>query len=326
MRILVTGVAGFIASSTAERLLERGHSVTGMDCFTDYYARDIKEKNIQLLKEHPDFNFLEQDILAADLGRLLGDADAVFHAAAQAGVRASWGRDFDIYVRNNIQATQALLEAARETATPRRFVYASSSSVYGDAVRYPVTEDLAPQPVSPYGVSKLAAEHLCRLYWKNHGIPTVSLRYFTVYGPRQRPDMGFHKFIRAMLSDQELVIYGNGEQTRDFTFIADAVAANVAALEAPDTVAGLVCNIGGGDNVTLNQALEMLESITGKKAVRRFIEKQKGDVVHTFADISRAREALNFEPKVKLEQGLAEQVAWMEKQKYESRHSGNISR
>ena len=310
MKVLVTGAAGFIASSTSELLLEQGHQVIGVDCFTDYYSRDIKERNLEMLLKTSGFEFLEKDLLDLDLVAELKKVDAVYHAAAQAGVRASWGRDFDIYVRNNIQSTQRLLEAAKAQPVDR-FVYASSSSVYGDAVKYPVTEDMKPQPVSPYGVSKLDAEHLCYLYWKNFGVPTVSLRYFTVFGPRQRPDMGFHKFIRAMLNGDEITVYGDGKQTRDFTFISDITAANAGALTAPDSALGGAYNIGGGGNVTLNDVFDMLEHAVGEPPKLKYIEKQKGDVLHTYADISRARDALGFDPKFSLEQGLALEVEWM---------------
>lgn len=310
MKILVTGVAGFIGSSTAEKLIADGHAVTGIDCFTDYYSRDIKERNIETLRNSTKFTFIEQDINSVDLKALLSSVDAVYHAAAQAGVRASWGRDFDIYIRNNIRATQMLLEAARETPV-QRFVYASSSSVYGDAVRYPVTEDLPPQPVSPYGVSKLAAEHLCYLYAKNFGVPTVSLRYFTVYGPRQRPDMGFHKFIKAMLAGDEITIYGDGAQTRDFTFISDIVAANAAALHAPDAALGRTFNIGGGANVPLIDTIRLIGRVAGIEPRLQFIENQKGDVRHTHADISQAAQALGYNPEVKLDQGLEREIEWI---------------
>src|SRR5713101_2670855 len=220
---LVTGVAGFVASTLAEKLLARGDVVIGMDCFTDYYSRSIKESNLDRLRNQSRFVFHSADLLELDLPSLLagkvsgqasstGPVDYVFHLAAQAGVRASWGRSFDIYTRNNILATQRLLEAAKQVP-PWKFVYASSSSIYGDAETYPTAEHLTPHPVSPYGVTKLAGEHLCALYWRNYKVPTVSLRYFTVYGPRQRPDMAFHRFITAMQQEREIEIYGDGEQT-----------------------------------------------------------------------------------------------------------------
>src|SRR6266446_883715 len=223
MRALVTGAAGFIGSTLAEQLLADGADVVGLDSFTDYYPRALKERNLMTAKRHPRFRFVESRIQDADLRSLLADRTHVFHLAAQAGVRKSWGRDFSIYTVNNIEATQVLLEAACGMRSLERLVYSSSSSVYGDSVPLPMREDALPQPVSPYGVSKLAAEQLCYLYFANFGVPTVSLRYFTVYGPRQRPDMGFHKFLRAPIRAEPIRLYGDGEQTRDFTYVHDAV-------------------------------------------------------------------------------------------------------
>ena len=307
MRCLVTGAAGFIGSHIAEALIERGHEVVGIDCFTDYYARDIKESNLTSLRDSRRFRMVEADLLEYDLKRLLEGVDVIYHEAAQAGVRASWGQSFRIYTENNIRATQRLLEATRNLPL-KRFVYASSSSIYGDAEELPVTETALPQPVSPYGVSKLAAEHLCHLYWVNYGVPTVALRYFTVYGPRQRPDMGFHKFIRALLGGDEIVIYGDGNQTRDFTFVSDAVTANLACIGAE--VTGRVFNIGGGSRVSVNHVLDVLQQISGLKARLRYIEDQKGDVRDTHADTSRARDALGFNPSVTIEEGLRAELEW----------------
>lgn len=308
LRCVVTGCAGFIGSHLSEALVAQGHEVVGIDCFTDYYPRAAKEANLAALLDSPHFTFIEADLLEYDLGRLLEGTDCVYHQAAQAGVRASWGQNFAIYTQNNVLATQRLLEAAKDRPL-RRFVYASSSSIYGDARQLPVTEETLPQPVSPYGVSKLAAEHLCRLYRVNFGVPTVSLRYFTVYGPRQRPDMGFHRFLRALLTDGEITLYGDGEQTRDFTFVSDAVAANLACLDAE--VSGEVFNIGGGSRVSINRVLAILEAISGKKPRVRRIGKQKGDVRDTFADTSRAREALGFRPSVSIEEGLRRELEWL---------------
>ena len=307
MRCVVTGCAGFIGSHLSEALIARGHLVVGVDCFTDYYPRNIKEANLSALLASPSFSFREVDLLDCDLEGLLEGVDAVFHEAAQAGVRASWGQNFRVYTENNVLATQRLLEAARG-ASLRRFVYASSSSVYGDARQLPVSEEALPIPVSPYGVTKLAAEHLCHLYRVNFGVPTVSLRYFTVYGPRQRPDMGFHRFIKAIMAGDEIVVYGDGNQTRDFTFVSDAVAANLACLESD--AAGQVFNIGGGSRTSVNRVLQILEEISGQKPRVRRIEIQKGDVRHTFADTSRARQTLGFQPTVSLEEGLLRQFEW----------------
>jgi nucleoside-diphosphate-sugar epimerase len=308
MNALVTGVAGFIGSTLAERLLQSGAEVVGIDCFTDYYPRDAKERNLRALVAQPRFRFVEARIQDADLAALLADRTHVFHLAAQAGVRKSWGRDFAIYTVNNVEATQVLLEACVGRPLDR-FVYASSSSVYGDNVALPMREDALPEPVSPYGVTKLAAEQLCYLYHVNFGVPTVSLRYFTVYGPRQRPDMGFHKFLRATLLGQPITLFGDGEQTRDFTFVADAVQATSAA--GTRGVPGRVYNIGGGSRVSMNQVLEIIGRVCGRPPLVTADGAQKGDMRHTFADTTRARTDLGFSPTVDLESGLAAEYAWL---------------
>src|SRR5919198_1064064 len=310
MRALVTGVAGFIGSTLAEHLLADGADVVGIDCFTDYYPRSMKERNLASFIDHPRFKFLPLRIQDADLGELLADRTHVFHLAAQAGVRKSWGRDFAVYTENNIEATQVLLEAAASTTAPlERIVYASSSSVYGDSAAMPFREDALPQPVSPYGVTKLAAEQLCYLYHVNFGLPTVSLRYFTVYGPRQRPDMGFHKFLRATILGEPITVYGDGEQTRDFTYVHDAVAANVAA--ATRGAQGRVYNIGGGSRVSINQVLDMIGRVSGRQPRVTVESAQKGDMRHTYADTSLARTDLGFAPTVGLEQGLSAEYQWL---------------
>lgn len=309
MKALVTGVAGFIGSTLAERLTADGVEVVGIDCFTDYYPRPIKERNLSALRSHRGFTFVESRIQDADLASLLADRTHVFHLAAQAGVRKSWGRDFAIYTVNNIEATQVLLEAACRAPHLERLVYASSSSVYGDNVDMPMREDALPQPVSPYGVSKLAAEQLCYLYFANFHVPTVALRYFTVYGPRQRPDMGFHKFLRATIVGEPIPVFGDGEQTRDFTFIADIVSATVAA--ATRGVAGRVYNIGGGSRVSVNDVLAMIGRVAGRVPITRVDPAQKGDMRHTFADTTQARTDLGFAPTVGLEEGLAAEYRWL---------------
>jgi len=306
---LVTGCAGFIGSHLAERLLRAGHAVTGIDCFLDYYPRRIKESNLAGLRGQPGFRFVEANLLDADLPALLADKSWVFHEAAQAGVRASWGDDFRIYTDNNVLATQRLLEEAKDCPTLRKLVYASTSSVYGDAESYPTHEGMRPQPVSPYGVSKLAGEHLCYLYYRNFGVPTVALRYFTVYGPRQRPDMAFHRFIAAMLAGRPITVYDDGEQTRDFTFISDAAEANVLAAELGR--AGEVYNIGGGSRITVNAVLHVLEELMGRPAEVRREGRQKGDVRHTAADISKATRELGYRPQVGIREGLAREVEWV---------------
>jgi UDP-glucose 4-epimerase len=308
MKAFVTGVAGFIGSTLAERLLDSGADVVGLDCFTDYYPRAAKERNLAAALGHPRFRFVEAQLQTADLGTLLADRTHVFHLAAQAGVRKSWGRDFDVYTVNNVGATQRLLEAC--VGLPlERVVYASSSSVYGDSVPMPMREDSLPQPVSPYGVTKLAAEQLCYLYYVNYEVPTVSLRYFTVYGPRQRPDMGFHKFLRAALQGEPITVYGDGEQTRDFTFVHDAVSATIAA--AARGVRGHVYNIGGGSRVSINAVFEIIGRVSGRRLQLTIDPAQKGDMRHTYADTSLARAELGFVPSVGLENGLAAEYEWL---------------
>jgi UDP-glucose 4-epimerase len=308
MRALVTGAAGFIGSHLTGRLLDRGAQVTGIDSFTDFYARSIKDANLAHNKGRSGFRFLEARIQDADLARVLDGVTHVFHLAAQAGVRKSWGRDFRTYTENNIEASQLLLEAC--VGLPlERFVYASSSSIYGDNATIPMREDARPQPVSPYGVTKLAAEQLCYLYHVNHGVPATSLRYFTVYGPRQRPDMAFHRFIRAALGGDPITLFGDGEQTRDFTFVSDAVAATAAAGEhgAP----GRAYNIGGGSRVSINEVLEMIGRVTGRPLTVRREPAQKGDMRDTFADTGLARTDLGFAPAVSLEQGIEAEYRWL---------------
>jgi UDP-glucose 4-epimerase len=309
MNALVTGAAGFIGSTLAGRLLDLGARVTGIDCFTDYYPRPAKEANLATLIERPGFQLVESTIQTADLGRLVSDATHVFHLAAQAGVRKSWGRDFDVYTTNNIEATQVLLEACVGT-TIERLVYASSSSVYGDDTPLPMRETAVPAPLSPYGVTKLAAEHLCNLYHANHGVPCVSLRYFTVYGPRQRPDMAFHRFLRAAITSQRITLFGDGEQTRDFTFVADAATATANA--ATRGVPGRVYNIGGGSRVSVNRVLDIVGRIAGRPLDVRREGVQKGDMRDTYADTSRARADLGFAPTVTIDEGLAAEYEWMQ--------------
>jgi len=309
MKCLVTGCAGFIGSHLTDRLLLDGHEVIGIDCFTDYYSRVQKEHHVQSARKSPSFKLIEKQISECDLASLLDGVAIIFHQAAQAGVRASWGRSFEIYSRLNIEATQLLLEAAKNHKSIR-FVYASSSSVYGDAEKLPTRESDLPQPYSPYGVSKLAGEHLCQLYYRNYGLQAVSLRYFTVYGPRQRPDMAFHKFLLSFMNDTELPLFGDGEQTRDFTFIDDAIDANIAA-GFSDKAAGGVFNIGGGSRVSVNQVLEIMEQITGKKKKIRYEGRQHGDVRHTGADISKAAMIFGYAPKIRLDMGLSDQYKWI---------------
>jgi len=308
MKALVTGAAGFIGSHLSERLVDAGAAVTGIDCFTDFYARAVKERNLERLRQSPRFAFVERSLGDADLPALVDGVTHVFHLAAQAGVRNSWGREFRVYSANNVEATQILLEAC--VGRPiERFVYASSSSVYGDEVPLPMREDARPQPVSPYGVTKLAAEQLCHLYYVNHSVPTVSLRYFTVYGPRQRPDMGFARFFAAVLHDRAVSLFGDGRQTRDFTFVGDAVSATVTA--ATRGAPGAVYNIGGGSRVQLLDVFELFRQVTGRPLRIERADPQRGDMRDTYADASRARADLGFAPSVTLEQGLRAQYEWL---------------
>lgn len=308
-KIVVTGVAGFIGSTLAEALIHAEHDVVGVDSFTPYYARSTKEHNLHALRDNRRFTFIPGDLNELNLDALLDGTDTVYHQAAQAGVLASWGTSFQSYLDCNIRATQRLLETARRHPL-RRLVYASSSSVYGNTPDLPARENGQTAPVSPYGVTKLAAEHLCNLYASNFGLPTVSLRYFTVYGPRQRPDMAIHKFIRAALTGQPISVYGDGTQTRDFTFISDAVAANLAAGNN-DLAPGSVYNIGGGSRISVNELLDVIRTVTGCPLTIQHTDKQAGDAVHTAANLTLAQRDLGFAPQVGHTAGIAAETAWL---------------
>ncbi|MGB7293255.1 MAG: NAD-dependent epimerase/dehydratase family protein [Thermodesulfobacteriota bacterium] len=308
MKCLVTGVAGFIGSHLAERLLREGYELIGIDSFVDNYPKHIKQNNIKGLLQSSKFKFIEASIGNINLREIVDQVDVVYHQAAIPGVRTSWGQNFEQYTVNNINATQILLEACRYKRI-KKFIYASSSSVYGDAIELPIRESSPKSPISPYGVTKLAGENLASLYFKCYGVPTVSLRYFTVYGPRQRPDMAFHRFISAILDEREIEIYGNGEQTRDFTYLDDAVEANVRAfLNGKE---GGIYNIGGGSRVKLIESLNIIEEISGKKADLKFIEAQRGDVMHTYADVSTAKRDLGYSPNVDIKEGLRRHYDWL---------------
>jgi UDP-glucose 4-epimerase len=303
MKTLVTGCAGFIGSHLVDTLLERRYEVIGLDCFTDYYSREIKEANLSNALKNNNFKLIEADILELDK---FPDVDYVFHLAAQAGVRASWGKSFEIYTKNNVQATQKLLDFYKDREI-KKFVYASSSSVYGDA-ELPMREDSLLKPVSPYGVTKLAGENLCYLYWKNYRVPTVSLRYFTVYGLRQRPDMAIHKFVKAVFRGDEISVFGDGTQTRDFTYVDDAVEANI--LGAKSNLAGEVFNVGGGSRISVIELIGEIERIIGKKAQIKYVEKQKGDVRDTWADVCKAKAKINWNSRVDINKGLKSFIDW----------------
>jgi nucleoside-diphosphate-sugar epimerase len=307
MKVVVTGAAGFIGSHLSERLLAAGHEVVGIDCFSDYYARTLKEQNLETPRSHDNFHFAEVDLVDADLPSLLEGAEVVYHLAGHPAV-PSWSGPFDRYVRDNIIATQRLLECLKGTPI-KRLVFAGSWSVYGDSVMFPTKESALPQPVSPYGVTKLAAEHLTQLYKKNFAIPAVSLRYFTVYGPRQRPDMAFSRFMQAIADSEDIEVFGDGEQTREFTYVSDAVEGTIKASSAD--VVGQVFNIGGGSRATVNQVLAHLEEISGVKVGRQNLPAPPGDPRHTGASINLARERLGWEPRVSLREGLAKQWQWL---------------
>lgn len=305
---IVTGAAGFVGSHLTDRLLAMGHEVVGVDSFTDSYARHLKERNLSAAKGHGRFQLIDGDLLDIELDALLVSADHVFHLAGQAGVRPSWGSQFAVYLRNNIAATQRLLEAAKR-AQLRTFVFASSSSIYGNAKRLPVTEETLPQPISPYGVTKLAAEHLCSLYHHVYQVPTVSLRYFTAYGPRQRPEMAIQRFLSASMNGEQVTIFGDGTQTRDFTFIGDIVEANVRALEAPADER--IFNVCGGSRISVNDLIELVGEATGKPLAIQYEPAAKGDALHTLGDNSLAQQHLGFSPKTSLADGVAAQWRWL---------------
>jgi len=309
--VVVTGAAGFIGSHLVEALLHRGEQVIGVDRFNDYYNPAFKRKNISHLESHPAFKLVDGDIQSLDWAALLVDVEVIYHQAAQPGVRASWGQGFSAYTEHNINATQVLLEAAKDATSLKRLVFASSSSVYGDAQTLPTHESICPQPVSPYGITKLAAERLCWLYSKNFGVPVTALRYFTVYGPRQRPDMAFHKFFKAILQQQAIPIYGDGQQTRDYTFISDVIAANLAAATQPAAV-GEIFNIGGGSRVVLTEVIDTMEEVIGQPIRRDHIETAKGDARHTAADVSKAKKLLGYQPQVALLDGLTQEWQWIQ--------------
>jgi len=304
MKCVVTGAAGFVGSHLCELLLAQGDEVVGIDCFTDYYDPSAKQRNLGSVLGHERFTLRREDLLGAALPALLDGIDVVYHLAGQPGVRPSWGAEFGSYVSRNVLATQALLEAAKG-AQLRKFVYASSSSVYGDAEAYPTAETVRPQPVSPYGVTKLAAEHLCELYRVGFGVPTASLRLFTVYGPRQRPDMAFSRLVTAGLSGGVFELYGEGTQTRDFTYVADVVG---AFRDAAGSAFTGVANIGGGARTSMNEVLEIVAELAGPLDVRR-LPVMRGDVRDTAADTTTARDGFGYRPRVDLRQGLAAMVA-----------------
>lgn len=305
MIALVTGAAGFVGSHLCEHLLAAGDEVRGVDGFTEYYARSRKEENLAGLLGRDRFTFVEGDLQEAPLTPLVDGVDVVYHLAGQPGVRPSWGSEFGVYVQRNVLATQRLLEECR-LRPPAKLVYTSSSSVYGDAPSFPTSESVRPQPVSPYGVTKLAAEHLCELYRVAFSLPTVSLRLFTVYGPRQRPDMAFSRLVTCAVEGTVFELYGDGEQTRDFTFVGDVVQA-LRDAAASDWVG--LANIGGGVRVSLNEVVALVSSICGPVEVARQ-PASPGDARHTGADITTAASAFGYRPGTTLVEGLQTMVEW----------------
>ncbi|GAA0340656.1 NAD-dependent epimerase/dehydratase family protein [Bacillus carboniphilus] len=305
MKVLVTGAAGFIGSHLCERLLKRSElEVIGIDDYIGPTPFLLKQKNLEGMEAHPRFHFIHGNLLTLPLKTLLQDVDVIYHLAAIPGVRSSWGKDFEPYVSNNIMATQKLLEVCKGAKRLKRFIYASTSSIYGERDGK-VSEDLAPMPLSPYGVTKLSGEHLCHVYKESFHIPIIVLRYFTVYGPRQRPDMAFHIFIRQMLLGEPITIFGDGTQSRDFTFITDCVKGTEAAMNA-DGLVGETINIGGKERASVLEILSLLEEISGITVQKNFLDKVNGEPKHTWADISKANELLHYSPNVTLKEGLRE--------------------
>ena len=304
MRYLVTGAAGFIGSHLCERLLALGHEVVGLDCFVPYYPQPLKERNLTDAKKQPRFRFLTLDLRADDLKPAVDGVDVVYHLAAMPGLVASW-TDFDLYLGCNVTATQRLLEAVKGSKSLKRFAYGSTSSVYGKFASG--DETLPTKPVSPYGVTKLAGEQLARAHLETFGTPVSVLRFFSVYGPRQRPDMAYNIFIRALLTGEPVTVYGDGQQVRGNTFVADCVEAVVKAAEAP---VGDTFNVGGGEMVSVRDVLDKLERIAGKTFTVRTEAARAGDQRHTFADTTRLRRVLGWEPKTTLDEGLARQYEW----------------
>ena len=305
-KVLVTGAAGFIGSHLCEALLADGHEVVGLDAFVPYYPRPIKEDNLKTVRANPLFHFLEADLRTADLKAAVAGCETIFHLAAMAGLMKSWS-EFSLYATCNVEGTQRLLDAARDTKCPH-LIHVSTSSVYGkEAV---AAEDAPLEPFSPYGITKLAAENLCRAYEANFGLPITILRYFSVYGPRQRPDMAYNILIRGLMKGEPFTMFGDGEQTRSNTFVADCVQATMLAAKKRDAALGQVFNIGGGEVVSLNEVIKRLEAMTGKKAVIERKPARPGDQKHTAAHIEKAKRLLGYNPATRVTDGLKAQVEW----------------
>lgn len=307
MKVVVTGAAGFIGSHLTEACLARGWEVVAIDSLTTYYSPRVKVQNARGFERHHRCVYHEQDILDLELASILEGAEIVFHLAAQAGVRASWGQSFDVYTQLNVTVLQRLLEAARHADALRRFVFVSSSSVYGDAESLPTSEDQILRPLSPYGATKALGEHLCHLYFRSYDLPVVMLRYFSVYGPRQRPDMAFHRAIEAGLRGEPFRLFGDGRQTRDFTFVEDAVAGTLAA--GLHGAPGEPYNIGGGSRVSMQECLSVIRAeLPALQVIRE--EQQQGDARDTAADVSKAKVDFAYAPAWEVGRGLREQIQW----------------
>ena len=306
-RYLVTGAAGFIGSHLCVELQRRNHQVRGVDAFTDYYDRALKYENVAWAQALGRLTLIEADLATAPLDALLDGVDGVFHLAAQPGVRASWGDAFGIYLRDNLLATQRIFGAAGSRGV--RVVYASSSSVYGDASRYPTAEDVVPKPISPYGITKLGCEHLARSFGRELGLDAVGLRYFTVFGPRQRPDMAFTRLLRAAVRGDTFELLGDGNQSRDFTYVQDAVAATIAAMSLGRP--GVNYNVGGGEETTLNRVIALIESLSGQAICVHRRDRAAGDVRRTASDTTQIQRDLGWKPKTPVGEGLAYQLSWL---------------
>jgi nucleoside-diphosphate-sugar epimerase len=309
MNILVTGAAGFIGSHLCEKLLtNEQNTVVGVDTFIGPTPNSLKQGNLENLLNHPRFKFVKQNLMTADLERLLQDVAIIYHLAGIPGVRSSWGKDFDPYVTNNILVTQRLLEASKKRPI-KKFIYASTSSVYGEH-QGKVAEEADCNPLSPYGITKLTGEYLCTVYSKSFAVPIVTVRFFTVYGPRQRSDMAFHRFIAQLLKEEPITLFGDGTQSRDFTYVSDCVE-GIATIVKKDDLIGKTINIGGKERATVNEAISTMEQLTGKKAKIEYSSTLKGEPRHTWADITKAQNLLDYHPKISLREGLAKEIEYI---------------
>ncbi len=309
MKVLVTGAAGFIGSTLCEKLTENNIHCVGIDKLTNYYDVSLKRSNLKSLKSNDKFSFHESDVMSEKTIGEIKNADVIFHLSAQPGVFKSWGKDFQIYVRENIEVTQFILEILKDYPE-KKLVFASSSSVYGKTNTYPMREDNILRPISPYGLTKLACERLLDLYSISYGLKYLSLRFFTVFGPRQRADMAFHKFFKSVIKNEPINIYGNGEQIRDFTYVAAVVDFLYKLIDNDKW--NYEVNVGGGASISVNEVLNMIFEITGKETKVNYIAHQKGDMKKTLADISLARDGFNYSPEFSLFEGLKKEWEWIQ--------------